>query len=312
MEQLVDLPAIERLSDRTLRILGQNPGKFTLQGTNTYLLGLHAPYVLFDTGEGKEGYVPLLEEALARAPGEAGSTGAQLVSDIVLSHKHRDHHGGLPSVLALLATLNSPTPRIWKHALPPGPPDATLSHTLSLLPPGVHLQELQDGQVLNAPGTTLRVLHTPGHTADSICLHVAEEDALLTADTVLGQGTTVFEDLSAYLLSLQRLLERFPSSERVYPGHGPVVREGQKHVRQYIAHRLEREAQVLRVLRDKGGRATAREVVRVLYRAYPESLWPAAERGVGLHLDKLEGEGKVRRLLGPAAEGGEEWELVRP
>ncbi|KZO95132.1 Metallo-hydrolase/oxidoreductase, partial [Calocera viscosa TUFC12733] len=278
-----------QLSDRITRVLGQNPGKFTLQGTNTYLLGLAPPYVLFDTGEGREAYIPLLEETLqdmyySHSLSPAGF--GQVVSDIVLSHKHKDHHAGLPGVLSILSRLApaQPLPRVWKYPLPAGETDSTL----------------------HAPGTTLRVLHTPGHSADSVCVHLLEEDALLTADTVLGQGTTVFDDLAAYISSLRRLLEECATAERVYPGHGPVVERGREHVRQYIAHRLEREAQIVAVLRSGG--STAGGVVRVLYKAYPESLWQAAERGVLLHLSKLEGEGRVRRV--PAVGGEEEWELI--
>ncbi|EJU05799.1 Metallo-hydrolase/oxidoreductase [Dacryopinax primogenitus] len=296
MEQLVPLPPITKLSPLTTRILGQNPGKFTLQGTNTYLLGTRPPYILLDTGEGKDAYISLLEEVLM----SSSNSGAQLVSDVVLSHKHADHHAGLPSVLSLLAEHHSPAPVI--HKFPLSSPDPVVESTRLQLPAQERTwADLSDGQVLRGEGVTLRILYTPGHTEDSICLYLEEEEALFTADAVLGQGTTVFEDLGAYMSSLRLLLERFPRAEHVYPGHGPVVERGRGHIGQYIAHREEREEEILAVLRQRGG--TVREIVRVVYARYEESLWGAAERGVRLHLLKLEGEGRVRRV-------GERWEVV--
>lgn len=93
-----------QISDTVVRILGQNPGKFTLQGTNTYLIG-HSPYTLLDTGEGKAAYLPLLAAQLG---------GSGTIGHIVISHQHKDHWGGLTGVLGLLRDRGAPRPKIHK------------------------------------------------------------------------------------------------------------------------------------------------------------------------------------------------------
>ena len=67
---------------------------------------------------------------------------------------------------------------------------------------------------------TLRVLHTPGHTEDSICLFLKEENSVFSGDTILGGSSGEFIDYSHYIKSLERLKEL--GAERVYPGHGQV------------------------------------------------------------------------------------------
>ena len=196
---------------------------------------------------------------------------------------------------------------------------------------GSPFHELFDGQIFKDPvngAPLLRVLHTPGHTADSISLYISQDRALYTADTVLGHGTAVFEDLAAYIASLNKMLHfGSPGSPAhasaddidleyvaLYPAHGAVVTNGRETISTYIKHRLEREAQILGVLQssvpvhrvDEAANAEADDavpwttwsIVRVLYKAYPENLWLPAARGVDLHLRKLEGEGAVKRLGG--------------
>ena len=80
---------------------------------------------------------------------------------------------------------------------------------------------IKDGQTFELEGVTLKAFHTPGHTTDSIILHLLEENAVFSADTILGEGTAVFEDLYDYMQSLERILSLKPSV--IYPGHGPVI-----------------------------------------------------------------------------------------
>lgn len=115
---------------------------------------------------------------------------------------------------------------------------------------------------------------------------------MFTADNVLGQGTAVFEDLAAYMKSLDSMSKQFKG--RAYPGHGPVIEDGPAKILEYMKHRKQREQQVLDVLaRDTEGGWTSMDIVKVIYKDYPESLWEPAERGVLQILDKLQNEGKV-------------------
>ena len=144
-----------------------------------------------------------------------------------------------------------------------------------------------------AAGLELRPLPTPGHAADHCCFELDAERAVFTGDHVLGRGTTVVEwpggDMVAYLASLRLLLDLRP--ERLYPGHGPLVADATARVEGYLAHRLEREAQVLAAL-DAGDRTPAEIVARV-YAAVDPALHPAAELSVRAHLAKLAGEGRI-------------------
>ncbi|KAF8061691.1 lactamase [Lyophyllum atratum] len=340
MDQLEVLPSVSRLSDHVVRVLGQNPGKFTLQGTNTYIIGKENPYTLVDTGEGRDDYIPVLESAL-RETAKPCKPDEPDVSDIIISHWHKDHVGGLPSVLSLLRRLwieRNPSipfrpPRLHKFPHKPNDPlkghaaSNSLPSLIASLPPdafsptssGIPFHDLRDSQTF--PTSGLRVLHTPGHTSDSICLYVPQDRALYTADTVLGQGTAIFEDLSAYLNSLNKMLN-FNEGDgytSLYPGHGPIVPNGKEMISGYIQHRLEREAQILKMLKtppppnpdsldDSPTRWTTWTIVTTLYAAYPESLWLPAAHGVDLHLKKLEEDGVVKLVDGELQHTS--WELV--
>ena len=114
---------------------------------------------------------------------------------------------------------------------------------------------------------------------------------MFTGDNVLGQGTAVFEDLATYLSSLHRMRDQF--SDRAYPGHGPVIEDGRARIKEYIQHRQQREEEVLGVLKGAEPARTAMQIVKVIYKDYPEDLHEPAEKGVVQILRKLKGEGKV-------------------
>ncbi|MCJ1384212.1 hypothetical protein MMC17_007328 [Xylographa soralifera] len=292
---LPSLPDIKQLSPLVTRILGGNPSKFTLQGTNTYLIGRGPSRLLIDTGQG----LPHWNNTLSTFLASQNLT----ISTVLLTHHHADHTLGVPSLLALF-----PTAHIHKHPAPPAPS----THAHPSLPSAIAstIRPIAGNQVFATEGATLRALHTPGHTPDHVCFLLAEEGALFTGDNVLGHGTAVFEDLGLYLASLERMRAEEGWVGRAYPGHGEVVEEGRARVVEYVAHRRMREEEVLVALRGEGeggaaeGR-TPREVVRVVYRDVPVGLHDAAEGGVVQVLGKLEGEGRVARG------GGGRWKLVR-
>ena len=266
------LPDIDVWSERVVVALGQNPGVFTGPGTNTYLIGTGPRRILLDTGEGRPAYLDVLERACVRA----GVTGLQ---EIVLTHGHPDHMGGVTGVLERFGPL-----RISKLALPGNDEN----YDCELTPIG-------EGSMLRTQGATLRALHAPGHAQDHLCFMLEEEGALFSGDNVLGVGTTVIPahggDLLDYLHSLERLLAQAPRA--IYPAHGPRIAEGEAKIREYIAHRRERETQILAALDQ--GLALIPEMVRRIYAGYPESLHPAAAMSVASHLRKLEREGLVTR-----------------
>ncbi|KAL1923549.1 uncharacterized protein VTP21DRAFT_8529 [Calcarisporiella thermophila] len=276
METLVQLPNFVRLSNRVWRVLGQNPGKFTLQGTNTYLIGTGTKKILLDTGEGRPEYISLLKQSLRELECS--------VDQVLLSHWHRDHIGGMKDV----DTLGSSS--FYKYP--------SVEHDRDI---EVRFTPIQDGQTFKTEGVTLRAVHTPGHTDDHCCFFLEEEEALFTGDCVLGQGTAVFEDLSKYMESLQRMVSLGP--KRLYPAHGPVIEDGIAKLQEYIQHRKDREEQVIEVMRSENKKEsehtnwwTPLEIVEIIYRDYPESLWPAATHGIVLHLRKLLKDKIVERI----------------
>jgi glyoxylase-like metal-dependent hydrolase (beta-lactamase superfamily II) len=239
--------------------------QFTLQGTNTYIVGTGAKRLLIDTGEGKEAWIQSLKSTLSKHN--------ITIDKALLSHWHPDHVQGVPDLLS-----HSPDTQVYKSHL-----DGT-SEWLNI----------SDGQKFSTEGATLRAFHCPGHTTDHMAFVLEEEDALFTADNVLGQGTAVFEDLATYMKSLDSMSKQFKG--RAYPGHGPVIEDGPAKIDEYIKHRKQREQQVLDVLAtDKEGGWTSMDIVRIIYKDYPKNLWEPAERGVIQILDKLKGEGRVVR-----------------
>ena len=266
--QLVPLPEIERVSPACIRILGGNPGKFALQGTNTYLLGTGPSRLLIDTGEGKPSWIAALKRTLEEEKATLASA--------VITHWHLDHQGGIEHLLEAY-----PGTKIYKNTPESGQLD------------------IEDGHTFAVEGATLTAVHTPGHTNDHMVLVFREEDALFTGDNVLGQGTAVFEDLRTYLDSLEKMRHLFQG--RAYPGHGPVLPDGPAKIAEYIRHRKLREDQVVQTLRTKRTAASdtaastwgVMDLVKVIYRDVPEELHIPASGGVMQILRKLEHEGKV-------------------
>ncbi|EYE91031.1 putative metallo-beta-lactamase domain protein [Aspergillus ruber CBS 135680] len=270
--QLISLPEVEQLSASVVRILGGNPGKFTLQGTNTYLIGRGRQRILIDTGEGKPAWATSLKNVL--------SSENATVQRALLTHWHVDHVGGITDLKHLC-------PQVIVHKREPEEGE----------------EDIEDGQVFSVEGATLRACHTPGHAFDHMAFVLEEEDALITGDNVLGQGTSVFEDLKAYLSSLRRMHSQV--SGRGYPGHGPVIEKVQTKVTEYLKHRQQREDEVVRVLRygkldvgdekspERKGWWTPLELVKAIYKDVPESLHLPASHGVLQVLMKLEDESRT-------------------
>ncbi|MBA2318536.1 MAG: MBL fold metallo-hydrolase [Euzebyales bacterium] len=263
------------LDDVTAVLLAPNPSPMTLDGTNTYLLGVPGSggVVVVDPGP------DLLDHR--RAVDEAVGARDANVAAVVVTHHHADHAEAAGWAAQWGAQL---------HAFSPHLVDAEAA-------------PLRDGEVISAAGVHLEALHTPGHASDHLCLRVAETGAVLTGDHVLGRGTTVVAhpdgDMAAYVSSLERLLA--VDAPVLYPGHGSVVDRPREVVSGYLAHRRERERQVLDAL--AAGDATPAEVVARVYADVDPVLHPAAERSVRAHLDQLVDEERASRIVDPSRAG---------
>lgn len=239
-------------------LLCDNPGHMTLDGTNTWLL--RGPgsdeFVVVDPGPDDDAHITRLAAA-GRIP------------LVLISHRHGDHTEGIDRLVAASgATVRSVGSGFLRGLGGP----------------------LSDGEVIEAAGVRITVMATPGHTSDSLSFIL--DDAVLTADTVLGRGTTVIDgedgNLSDYLESLRRL--QGLGSLTVLPGHGPELHDVSAVAAMYLAHREERLGQVREALRTLGEDATARHVVEHVYADVDEKLWEAAEQSVRAQLDYLRRE----------------------
>lgn len=254
---------------RAVNVLAPNPSAMTLDGTNSWLLSEPDSdlAVVVDPGPLDEGHLRNIV-AMAEKSGKR-------VALTLLTHGHPDHAEGAARFAELTGTR------------------------VRALDPALRLGDegLAAGDVVRVGGLELRVVPTPGHTADSLCFHLPADQAVLTGDTILGRGTTVVAHpdgrLGDYLDSLRRLrsLTVDDGVHTVLPGHGPVLEDAQGAVEFYLAHRAHRLAQVETAVED--GYGTPAEVVAHVYADVDRSLWPAAELSVRAQLDYLEDHGLI-------------------
>lgn len=214
-----------------------NPSPMTLEGTNTYLLGAEDAPELVVVDPGPEDH-PAHLHALQAAAGD------QPIGLILVTHHHHDHFGGAASLAA--AT---------------GAPIRAFSPDLCSAADPVH-----HGERISTSGVDVEALHTPGHTSDSVSFWLPQTGAMITGDTVLGQGTTMLDypdgTLTDYLTSLD-LLSEYPQAA-LLPAHGPVGAPLGPVVAQYREHRLQRLEQVRGLLAEHG-QLSAEEVARMVY-----------------------------------------------
>lgn len=261
-------------------VLAPNANPMTLDGTNTWILRDPASLrsVVIDPG-------PLDEAHLSRIAERAGDVAA-----VLLTHHHLDH---------------SEAARVFAERLGCG---------VRALDPAYRLgsEGLADGDVVAVGDLEIRVVGTPGHSADSLSFVVPSEGAVLTGDTVLGRGTTVVAhpdgQLGAYLGSLDRLhrLAEAQEARVIWPGHGPVIDDALAALDHYIAHRRQRLEQVESAVLSLSGESsmlqaiahvdldagtgaslTPRTVVERVYADVDPVLWSAAELSVRAQLAYL-------------------------
>jgi glyoxylase-like metal-dependent hydrolase (beta-lactamase superfamily II) len=255
-------------TQRAFCVLAPNPSMMTLDGTNTWLIaepGSPAA-IAVDPGPDDEGH-------LRRVVSTAEERG-QRIAAIALTHRHADHSAGA----ARLAELTGAPVRAMDPAYRRGS------------------EGLAASDVLTVGGCEIRVIETPGHTTDSVCLLLPADGAVLTGDTVLGRGTTVIGtngSLADYLDSLHRLRELVERAglRALLPGHGPLLPDPAGTLDYYLTHRAERLAEVQDAI--AAGDRTLAEIVARVYAEVDKALWPFAEWSVRAQLAYLDGRGDL-------------------
>lgn len=277
--------AAEALSPLVRRVLARNPSPFTFTGTGTYIVG-HGTVAIIDPGPADPEHLDAVAAAVA----------GETVSHFLITHTHMDHSPGAGPLRARLGgTIAGCAPLVLRD----DGPRADAGFDPGYAPDHV----MADGEAVAGPGWTLRAVHTPGHTSNHLCFALEEEGALFSGDHVMGWSTTVVAppdgDMADYMASLAKLMGR--SDVCYYPTHGAPVDEPQRLVKGMIAHRRQRETQILAQL-AQGPRAIP-AMVEQMYAAIDRRLWPAAGRSVLAHLIDLEARGRVRRA-------GDDWQVA--
>lgn len=243
-------------------LLADNPGPMTLDGTNSYLLTASSGgLVVVDPGPDDERHL--------RALADEGE-----VELILITHRHPDHTAGAGRFAAMTgAPVRAQDPDHCHGADP-----------------------LSDGELLDFGNLRIRVLATPGHTSDSVSLHLLEGDgpgAVLTGDTVLGRGTTVIAhpdgELGPYLNSLRLLTDLGPAL--VLPAHGPELPDLAAVCGAYLDHRLQRLDSVRAAQLVLGQAASVEAVTDLVYTGLDPSVRGAAELSVAAQLAYLRPSG---------------------
>jgi glyoxylase-like metal-dependent hydrolase (beta-lactamase superfamily II) len=162
---------------------------------------------------------------------------------------------------------------------------------------------LADGETIAIGGVLLEAVTTPGHTSNHLCFGLPQTGALFSGDHIMGWSTTVVSppdgDMAAYMRSLEKLIGR--DDDIYYPAHGEPVKEPQRFVRAVMAHRRQRERQILDLLEQES--QSIPTMVAVMYRGIEPRLHGAAGRSVLAHLIDLEARDRVWR-------DGENWAIA--
>jgi glyoxylase-like metal-dependent hydrolase (beta-lactamase superfamily II) len=246
---------------------------------------------LIDAGTGEPQHLQAVEDALAGKP----------LHQVIVSHGHTDHVSGAPALAARF-----PGARFLKMPWP----DRDTRYAVAW-------EGVAAGEVIEAGDTALTVIYTPGHAPDHFCLWHEPSRSLFGAD-LATQGSSIYipsthgGDLITYLASLERVLAMAPS--RIFPAHGPVIEDPPALLKLYIAHRQERERQVLAGLR--AGLKTPDELAARIYPDVKEKLIPIARDTVVAHLLKLERDGRIKVVSGFSRTGEPEateaWHIIEP
>ena len=269
---------VSQIAPLIRRVIANNPSAFTLYGTGTYLVG-RGDVAVIDPGPADPPHI----EALLQA------TRGERITHMVVTHTHRDHS---PGCRLLAEHTDASTYGYGPHGAGAGvqveeggdmdfEPDVTLRH----------------GDTIAGDGWSLECVHTPGHTSNHLCFALPEDGSgnrvLFTGDHVMGWSTSVISppdgDMASYMASLRLLLDR---DDTVYwPTHGPAIEDPKPFVRSFIAHREEREQQILDAL--AAGPQRIAELVPRLYADVHRGLHAAAGRSVFAAMALLAQRGQV-------------------
>ncbi|MFF9071748.1 MBL fold metallo-hydrolase [Streptomyces sp. NPDC014872] len=195
-------------------------GTFALDGgewdvdNNVWIVGDNTEAIVIDAAHDADAIETALNGRALRA--------------IVCTHAHNDHIDAAPALAAATGApilLHPDDLPLWKRTHPDRAPDG----------------ELTDGQELRIAGTTLTVLHTPGHAPGAVCLYAPGLTTVFTGDTLFrgGPGATgrSFSHFPTIIDSIRERLLTLPPETTVRTGHGDSTTVGAEapHLDEWIA-----------------------------------------------------------------------------
>jgi glyoxylase-like metal-dependent hydrolase (beta-lactamase superfamily II) len=256
--------ACAQLSPLIRRVIARNPSPFTHHGTGTYILG-RGNVAIIDPGPADAKHIDAVLDAVA----------GERISQVLVTHTHMDHS---PGCALLRNHTDAPVYAFGPHGSGGADDGVRLEEDADrAFAPD---REVRHGDRIEGDGFTVSCVYTPGHTSNHMCYALEDERVLFTGDHVMAWSTSVISppdgDMQRYLESLDLLLER--EDALYWPTHGPAVLEPREHVRAFIAHRRERELQIIACIEN--GTTRIREMVPQMYADLPEFMYPAAARSV--------------------------------
>ena len=280
----------EEVAPGVRAMVADNPSPFTFKGTVSYIVG-RGKVAIIDPGPDDDAHIAALLDAVR----------GETVTDIFVTHTHRDHSPAVPKVKAATgATVYAEGPHRPARPLHIGEAQRLDASADMDFRPDI---ALADGDVVTGDGWTLEAVTTPGHTANHMAFAFKEADLVFSGDHVMAWSTSIVAPpdgaMSDYMASLQKLALR---SEPIYlPGHGGPVRDAPAFVQSYIRHREGREASILRRLGKS--EADIPTLVRAVYIGLDPRLVGAASLSALAHLEDLVARGIVATEGAPSIRG---------
>ena len=277
-----------KLLKNVMRLTAPNPGVMTGPGTNSYLVGDAASgYIAIDPGPADADHIQRLYKA-------AGGD----IRLIVCTHSHPDHS---PGARPLQALCNAAGKHPLIAGLPSAPtaradsaftPDQVLLNNELIAPCFIGLEAILN-PAIGKTEHTLKVLHTPGHAANHLCLVLVEDGLLFSGDHILNGSTTVINppdgNMNTYLNSLDLLSHACDEHgiDFILPAHGYAIGQAKTAITQLKAHRLKREAKIMTVMQAMPD-GTLDDWVPLAYDDVDERIWPVAKRSLLAHVERIQ------------------------